>query len=240
MRDSCKRMTRGGRIRLIAWLICCGHSSPLFAQGGDLWYWWELSADGGQTWHGSSLEVAATTNSVSARIRETWTPPAGPVYQGCFFDGVVTAASGDAITDLSVMDLYWSGSLIPVATRIGPVIKVDDPGDSEPPGLGPTWYTAVNPNVSPSFLNPIRILQFTLHLDGTPGERTFSQVFRPDIGTPDGRISILREISPGVWRSNFPHMTVTDAVLRVVPPPGAISVAAVCAVLCYPRRRASR
>ncbi len=200
--------------------------------------YWEGSSDGGATWHAGSIVVPQDQPEVMVRSWVSWTgADSTTAFSGTLFDGVVrNVGPGDAIVDIGVHRLPVIATNY-VASRFGSIIKVDQPADTLPPGLGAGW---LNPQNWPShvFFNsqmPFPLAQFTLVLDGTAGTRQVGQVFRVPPGQPpNGVVGILT--NSGLTFSILPT-TAIDLDITVVPAPGAIALLVLGGVVAARRRR---
>jgi len=99
-----------------------------------------------------------------------------------FFDGVISFENGAGVGDF--VDSFDREGLMHsalgfAATRVGNVIKIDDPSDTAPPGEGPAWIWPRQRNpfvlgVIAIWDNPISVFSCRLSLDGSPGTRVVS------------------------------------------------------------------
>lgn len=228
------------KLVLFAGIACL--ASDVAGQIGTATFAWELSADGGATWSSGVLTVPQEQREVLARVRVDWSNDAGFSFGTATFDGTITAehgvGSGDSVTALGRGDLLrWRGA---AASRFGHIIKIDDPRDLDPPGMGPYWYIPSNSlNLDGSGPRPINILTVTLSLDGSLGTREFSQVLgsRPHY-PPGGVVEIIinAPFPPGV-ASNFPATTLIGAAVNVVPAPSSVMCLMAFAAWSARRRR---
>ena len=217
----------------------CFLAGPASAQVGTCWMTWEISTDLGATWRTGVVEAEQSQSSALVRVRIGFSQDAGFRFHRTAFDGVVTASVNDQFRDISRGDLFYIGGGIPIVpVRWNGLTKLEnDPGDAMAPGMGSAWLTVGNPTLSLNGDNPIRVLAFRMDLDGAPGDRMFSQVFDPSIGTAEARIAFARESSPGVFMTNYPTMTVQGATLRIVPAPALGILPAGAAFAAFSRRR---
>jgi hypothetical protein len=209
--------------------------------GGTARWTWQVSLDSGNSWQSGRVEIPAEgPQNVEVRALLDWSSDAGLYYVTSSFDATVTATTGvgaaDFIDAVRPGDLDPTVLILPVASRIGNMLKIDDPRDADPPGLGLFWFRAGNNPMQPDPRRPIANLRFTLHLDGSIGERLVSMVFDPARGRPEGRIGLFQNPSPGVFRTNYPDMTIDGASIVIIPEPWT-TVLPILALLARSRRR---
>ncbi len=219
---------------------------------------WEVSGDNGTTWS-SSLAVPESQLSVLVRLMAEWTgaPPGERTsFADTRFDATIRGINcgefdsasdflgGEIVQPFPGVAIGWGagGFGPPRPQRHGEILKLDPPGDDEPPGLGARWTTLAqdwpgNGNVVPDLRNPVRIFQYTLLLDGSAGTRLLSGVWgfvNPD-NTP--RLFLYHDDpTTHQWQPSqiSASMTIADASLTVVPAPGVLGG---LALLALPRRR---
>jgi hypothetical protein len=223
-------------ILLLSTILSSGFCDAALAQVGSATYQWQLSTDDGQTWSTGLTEVPSSTSNVFARVRIDASAGAGNFY-GLAMDAAVRSSPGDFATDITNPSVF--SDLRAVASRVEPFLKIERTvADPELPGLGTSWYRIgpVFPQVNLPI--PSTVLQFRFTLDGSLGERQFTQVFDPRFGLPEGRLFFARVLGNGSVVANYPTMTVTEATLRVVPTPGTlVPILAVAAAMVTRRRR---
>ncbi len=85
-----------------------------------------------------------------------------------------------------------------------------------------------------SLSNPIRVMHFTLNLDGTPGDRRIDAVFRIiNLPTPDRRVVVFEGFGPALLQTLHHE----PAIVRVAPAPGVLVAGALGGVCAALRRR---
>jgi hypothetical protein len=217
---------------------------------------WQISADNGATWV-QHAEVGGGQSSVLVRLIATWSGiPAGErsAFADTGFDGIVRGidcGAGDTVSDFLTSEtapgnLYptvsWTGmGGPPVGYRQGDILKIDSILDAEPPGQGSRFVllTQGHPSASDFFdlSNPIRLMQYSLVLDGSSGTREIGGLWA--VRTPDGRPRLTLYHDDRITQQ-WPLTTykvpssVTDASVTVVPAPGILGLLGVFAL---PRRR---
>ncbi len=210
---------------------------------GDATWRWEISADAGQTWSTGLIEVPPTQSSVMIRARCWFTQPPQTYFGAAHVDAfVIGAGAGDSVSGIGRGDLQPNPAQSLAATRFDDLIKIDDSRDLEPPGTGPHWaiLNQYHPSAATevSFANPIRTMQYVLHLDGIAGERRVDAVFRVFFEHEPARRVYLYDFSVGNWNSLI-HETLhhEPAIVRVVPAPGAAAVVGILSFASMARRR---
>jgi hypothetical protein len=212
---------------------------PCFAQIGTGTFRWELSGDNGSTWV-SNLEVPQTHQDVLLRAIVSWSADSGRWFASSFFDVTWTSTGVGGLSD--AMSNWSVPSNPPVLINAAPtpyrfnnVLKLDAANDTSPPGAGPRWLIPQQPAPAMGLVtdqNPLVILQFTMALDGSAGERLASSVFA-DRG-PNRFLTIYTtELGIG----NRPTVSFSSARLIVVPTPASLALLAVAGVLHNRRRR---
>ncbi len=208
-------------------------------EGTGTW-WWEGSIDGAQTWQRGVLSVPESTSSVIVRAWCSFPAGARYYFGSAVLDAYVSGAGPNDTMDSGFVGYLGHGLLQP--RRFGDIIKLDDVDDTEPPGLGAEWLFANQPppSVGPyTFANPItRLVEYRLHLDGSPGDRVASAVFNTisSIGDLPDRPVIVQDMDN--WFSPIvPLITHEPLTIRVIPSPG--SALAITVAILIPRRRRS-
>ncbi len=200
---------------------------------------WHVSTDEGASWQGGAVQVPQTQASVLVRGRLAWTPDAAvDAFHVTALDVVVTnCGPGDSV---SAWRRLVQGGLSDDFTgflsafRFGSTIKIDRSTDALPPGLGPEWIRPGNSSpfvVGFNMSNPIDLIEYRLHLDGTPGTRACGQVF---LLQPNS-IQIYRDFGTGEL-AFLPTSDIPGSV-TVLPTPGAIALLALGGVVAARRRR---
>jgi hypothetical protein len=114
------------------------------------------------------------------------------------------------------------------------IIKIDR-GDALAPGLG-SFVGISNTGFTGGIIygNPIQTFEYTLHLDGTPGERQFSAAWllSASTGTP-----VLTARVTGLDQPYTFSPTFNDATLIVVPSPSGLALVGVASGVVLRRRR---
>jgi hypothetical protein len=200
-------------------------------EGEAVWRW-EVSTDLGRTWQGGAVEVGSDTPSVRVRAScfferrdPRW------YYGGAQFDARVSGVgAGDQVTDYSFGSTLFNAFIPLLSTqRFGSELKVDYQRDVSPPGLGSSWLAPINnsPQVGGADLShPIVLMEYTLLLDQTLGDRTVDAVFRREsgfAGVPNERFVLVYEVN----NLNITiHQTLVQhpVVVRVIPSPSGLAV----------------
>jgi hypothetical protein len=226
--------------------IICGlcNTSVSCAQiifDGTATWSWEASIDGGATWHRGLFDVPASQRDVRVRSSLSFPPPTGlgGGFSTAELDGVVHGAGPlDSISQLSGGNLL-SGNF--VASRFGSTLKIDDPVDTLPPGLGPRWAVLAQSRnqTGRSLANPIILLSYTLSLDGTSGDRVIDGIFRQRPDYPLGHVVSIdmgrNEEAPTL----VPFLIQEPLTIRVVPSPATL-VVGLLGLAIASRRRSGR
>ncbi len=220
--------------------IC--NPSPAYSQiifDGTATWSWEASTDGGATWHRGMLEVPTSQGAVQVRSSLAFPPPptgSGGGFSTAALDGVVSGAGPlDSISHLSGGHLL-SGNF--VASRFGSTLKIDDPVDTLPPGLGSRWAVLAQSRnqTGRSLANPIILLSYTLSLDGSFGDRVIDGIFRQRPNYPLGHVVSIdmgrNEEAPTL----VPFVIQEPLTIRVVPGP-ATAILGVLGLAFASRRR---
>lgn len=156
--------------------ICASYASgePTTAS-----FWWEVSLDNGSTWTASNIEVTTEQQYIWLRARSSFVSDDWrTIFGRVFFDPFVSGASqGDDIDQWSYEEMNWA--IRPtVRHRLGNLIKLDQPNDVQPPGLGSGGLTPFQPIPILTYdydrNNPVTVFSFRLALDGVPGTREVS------------------------------------------------------------------
>ncbi len=199
---------------------------------------WQVRLPGESDWRSGIVEVPADVGPIQVRAFCSTSPEDSSLRWGSAqMDAVVRDASdGDWIDSVGIGD-FLAGTPAAV-TRIGSSLKLDRAGDLLPPGEGASWYF-VGHSISQLGLPPasLTVFNYALHLDGTPGDRTISHVFGavPPLYSPEQPIRLYwRPITPEDTLVR-PSVSVSNAILRVVPAPGTTAILAL--ILLAPRRR---
>ena len=208
---------------------------------------WQVLLPGEDTWRSGLVEIPEATPHVRVRAHAiTSGQTTGELLRWSFawLDPFVHlrngAGPGDSIDSIGNGDFLNNAVERLVTHRIGDVIKLDVPADTLPPGEGQHWYSAREGTPDFDGYRPatLSILEYTLHLDGTPGDREIGHVFGhlPPATTPETPVYLLRliPVSP-FFEPVRPSVTVSNAVIRVVPTPGTTAILTV--ILLAPRRR---
>lgn len=210
---------------------------------GEARWWWEASSDGGTTYAPSLIEVSDVRTTLLVRSRVQF--PASPLryFGSAGMDAAVFGASaGDDVSDVTSGERQGGSSGL--VYRLPSILKIDGFNDPLPPGEGPNFLCICQDPPwtfpQPSFANPITVMTYNLHLDGTPGDRVVRGVLNPPL-VIDGRNiqAYLYSLHPGDRNMSF-AMTVAQEplIVRVVPAPSSAFVfAGVGALALAPRRR---
>jgi MYXO-CTERM domain-containing protein len=230
----------------VAWpsLVVSAHAQPASAR-----VTWQFSEDH-VNWGGSRY-LSPGTDRVYVRALLTYQQPA--TYFTRFgmshCDPTITSIDGAGMGD-TVQNIYWryNASLLlnfnqAGTTRFGDVLKIDQNGDTAPPGMGTGWLVSFqdSPSLQPltDDLPVIVLYQYTLILDGTPGVREINGAFRNQSSTvANPFVRIWAPSSGGSW-SNYPVTTeVIPALIGVpVPTPATASLLALAGLFAARRRR---
>ncbi len=217
--------------------LACSARAQLQPADPGTWIW-QASTDGGATWRSDLVEVAPLT---SLRIRALLGFPPGQRhyigYQG--FDAIVRHAGLlDSISDPRGGDIR--GAMNMEIGRFGDILKFDFPGDTQPPGEGPSWvavgYDPPQGIPVPQFLNPIVIFDYRLRVDLTPGDRIVSSIIAPQEGASYPSI-IWYDLTPP-WAGYYSPIVQHDLTVRVIPAPASLAVL-IAACFSVRRRRAA-
>ncbi len=209
---------------------------------------WEVQPSGSIAWQSGLVDVAPDTSSVRVRARVASNGPGDPFFLRwgfSMFDGTVSLPNmscTDWIDELTNGDFLNSG-LSPVVTRSDSVLKIDAPADLDPPGVGDGWYRARE--LSPGFDGYRRaslvILEYTLHLDATPGDRNIGHIFGylGTTTTPEHPVQLLwfDPLTVPPYQPRHPSVTVSNATIRVVPAPGTTAIFLFTSLALAPRRK---
>lgn len=217
---------------------------------------WQVSADNGETWQ-QDVSVGSGQQQVLVRLIATWSgAPAGErtAFASTGFDGIVRgigAGLNDTVGGFVTSEtpqgfpgpsLTWTGmGGPPIGYRQGEILRIDSIFDNAEPGVGPNrvLITQGHPSLNEwlDLANPVRLMQYTLFLDGTVGTREIGSLW--STRTPEGlpRLQVLHDDAiTHSWQFapyNVP-LTVSDASITVVPAPGILGLLGVFAL---PRRR---
>ena len=222
-------------------LAGCRSASAQVVYGGEGHWWWEASTDGGVSYSAGLVEVPQTQGSVLVRGRFEF--PAG---QRHYFGlagldaAVFNAAPGDSITNATGGEAMISG----VVHRLPGILKIDAIDDTLPPGQGPGW-TGLRQDPPwtlpvPSYSNPITLVEYSLTLDPTPGNRLIGGIFVYfDVDGHSTAATIYSTYFTDrdtVYRVSFTQDPLT---VRVVPAPGVMALAGAGVALASRRRGAA-
>ncbi len=242
-------------LSIVPIVILCHTAVAQSMQGSAVW---QVSTDSGATWM-AHADVPQGQSAVLVRLMASWSgTPAGErtILSSARFDGIVRGLDGSGAADSVSQFLAGeplSGTIGPTVDwgigsggaprglRQGDLIKIDPSSDSDPPGMGVRWTTVQqgHPTGTDFFdlRNPIRIFQYELSLDGSPGTRTIGSTW--GLLTPEGLPKIQLYHDDAVTHSwplevyNVP-ITITDASITVIPAPGILGL---LGLLALPRRR---
>lgn len=206
---------------------------------------WQTSADDGATWLGGNRHVPSSQSSVLVRLHAAWNALPLHYFAATQFDGLIRTPGRETADQV---DMYNTGIAIPwtgtfntagfATTRFGDTLKIDDSRDTQEPGVGSRRIMVYQ--IPPSFPefphpeNPAILFTYRLALDGTPGDRLISGLFRVLVqGQPDHLSGLY--ISPFPGNTTFVPTTINDASVTVVPSPAACVVLA--AAIALRRRR---
>ncbi len=200
---------------------------------------WLVSTDEGASWQGGAVQVPQNQASVLVRARLAWTPDAAlDAFLTSSLDVVVAnCGPGDSV---SAWRRFVDGGLASDFTgflgafRFGSTIKVDRSTDSLPPGQGPSWIPLGNRlpfQVGFNISNPVDLIEYRLHLDGTPGTRELGQVF---LWTD---LSVMIYTDWTTQSSTRLPTTPMPGYITVLPAPGAVALLALGGVVAARRQR---
>jgi hypothetical protein len=229
-------------------------ASSAIAQTGSVARW-EVSLDHGATWQNGSVSAPQSQASVVVRMRwqnllngtitpaEQWTS----YLDAATFEAYSTTsvANGDTATDFRRMGLVPPGipqlGLTSVVTsrRVGNVLAIDRAADFAPLGgnFGVFVQNYTGGVVVSSLDQNIALLQYTLHLDGTAGDRFLSGLFIP-FNTNRGFDLGLNQVSLGSETSFFAaDITHLPTTLTIIPTPATLPLLAAGSLLVIRRRR---
>jgi hypothetical protein len=215
---------------------------------GEATWWWEASIDQGVSWTWSMLEVPQDQGTVRVRASCAFPPGRAHYFAGAMIDQVITGLDGAGMSDtVTVVDPGFTNPQTLMARRFGSVLKIDEESDTLPPGEGPSHWGIFQPGHAVgayTYANPVLgVIEFDLHLDGTPGDRLINAWWRdwtawfPDI--PDmGPAFLMLNRDFVDYGFIYPDLTVHDLTIRVVPSPGIPAIALIATPLVARRRRA--
>jgi len=215
--------------------------SQIIFDGTATWSW-EASTDGGATWHRGMLEVPTSQGAVQVRSSLAFPPPptgSGGGFSTAALDGVVGGAGPlDSVSGLNGGNLR---SFNFVASRFGSTIKIDDPVDTLPPGLGSRWavLTQSRAQGNRSLANPIILLSYTLTLDGSIGDRLVEGIFRQPPGYPPGHVVSIDMGMAQEAPTLVPFLIQEPLTIRVVPTPTTLATGTLGLAFLSRRRRAA-
>lgn len=237
-------------------VVACA-ASPALAQigyrlTGEATWWWEASADNGQTWVPTLLEVPSTQSVVKVRASVAFPPDRWHYFLGAWIDQTITGVNGAGLNDtVFVTDPGFNNQQTLASRRFGNVLKIDDVSDTAPPGEGPAQWAIGQPGFSAgpwTYANPvIGVIDFNLSLDGSEGDRLVSAWWR-DWSVLFPNDPVVANLPPTILVANnnpftgqdfiLPTLTINDLTIRVVPAPGvAVLFATACAFAGVRRAR---
>ncbi len=241
-------------VSVAGFLSLAASCSVAMAQTGHFALW-EVSLDNGSTW--AAGQVSAPATQASALVRLRWqhltngvvTPVAQRVstFDAGAFEAYVTTATVTADTATGFQRMV----LIPAAfPRLGPttligarrvnnVLALDFVNDSTPlgGGLGIPVSNRANGIAVPSSQQDIALMQYTLQLDGSAGDRVLSGMFVPfntghSFTLQPNQISVAGTTS--FFAADITHLPTT---LTIVPSPGGAAVVVGGVMVALRRRR---
>jgi hypothetical protein len=235
---------------LPVWVFLAGYGeSRAVAQvSGTADWWWEASADGGQTWSRDRLVVDAGPRDVLIRsfcsFQSVGQPGTFPYtyFAEALGDPIVTGVgSTDSIRSVNGGRTTSGGgpnSLV-MAQRFGTTLKIDYPEDARPPGEGTRWMIFSQNPLQNRPDNPMALVNYTLTLDGSVGTREASIVLLSrNTDAPNQFVTIGLFPPTGGTIDEFPELRQFPVQIEVVPGPGAFSlIIAVSSVWIGRRRR---
>jgi hypothetical protein len=217
--------------------LACGQTP----YGGDYQWWWEASADGGTTYHRNLLEVAADTPNILIRGMCSFPTGIGQRYFGRFqiqpevldagANGRVSSFGHGVLPQLSFGELGYreEGNIV---IRLQP--QFVPPGDPDASILLRQHQPWTFP--LPSFNNPVQLYNYTLHLDGTAGDRVLDAAWFRQYEV-DGRLIVgeMYQLNP----QNVYNMTMVSEsmTVRVIPAPASLFMLFAIASSTTRRRR---
>lgn len=243
-RPACALAVLTGLVRIG---VECALAQPLPTEGFAQWAW-EGSIDGGLTWQRDTIIVTELESDVLVRAFVTFDQPRPTMYFGAMtFDPYLQSPPGgnslDWISNVGGGDIGRGAFGSPFRLNNN-IVKIDDPNDTDPPGLGPFWAGTLqlSPNfpVSVSFRNNVPVYNFTVELDGRLGDRRIDAAFPvlPDrpappyitvwdrrLGGPFGYYQIINDYRP--------------LTISVIPGPGTWILGVVALGFACRRRRVS-
>lgn len=200
-----------------------------FAQPYAVQLDWQVSTDNGSTWHGGNIQVPPSQSSVLVRLHAAWNALPLHYFASTQFDGLVRTPgreTADQVDSYNVgIDIPWTDTFNTAGfatTRFGDTLKIDDSRDTQEPGAGPRRIMVDQfPPIFAEFLhpeNPAILFSYRLTLDGTPGDRLISGLFRVLVqGRPDHLRGLY--ISPFPGHTTIVPTTINDASVTVLPAP---------------------
>jgi hypothetical protein len=217
---------------------------------------WEVSLDNGATWQQGAVSAPQSQASAIVRMRwQHWTNGSvTPIEQrvnildAAAFEAYSTTAfpNADTATNLQQMflvppsDARLFATPIIASRRVGNVLAIDRFGDTAPLGgnLGVLVTNRVGGAATQELEQDFPLLQYTLNLDGTSGDRVLSGLFLPfDTGRPftPGFDQISAASQFAFFAADITHLPTT---LTIIPAPGSVLV--VCGTAMFALRRCRR
>lgn len=217
------------------------HAQMSYELGEPAFWEWRASSDGGQSWSTRLIEVPQSQPQVIVQAWVSFPPAYLRFLAFVMLDGTVTGEGGVGPGD-SVGGIF-RGALPNVpqgaALRFGNVIKIDATLDTAPPGQGPFWYAIAQPGPgqgAQNFDNPLFVMQYSITLDGTPGDRLVDGVWRRFQQFPDGDYAYTTSYTAPTLTLVHP-LSHDPLTIHVVPSPPAVILPAALALGLLRRRR---
>lgn len=217
-------------------LSLCMASTSALAQTGSLT--WEVSGDGGVTWHSSIMLISPSIVNVRARFE--WAGiPAALGFGGSQFDAVILNGSVvDSVSHISRPSPFDFAAQTLVASNYAGGIKIDTSTDLAAPGTGTGW---INPGqgtpdgVGTNFVqqSPAVVFTYWYHVADLSTSRFISSVFNTDAGRA---LSVYTSASGAQIRLSADRVIVNNALIYV-PSPSVAAVFPLAGVLGCRRRR---
>ncbi len=221
-------------------------AQPIFRGDPASWQW-QGSIDNGSNWLGNRLNIDSSITSVRIRAVASFPPPFDNAYFGyvaCdpYVQGLNGAGATDTITSIGPGQLPPNSQDLSVR-RFGNLLKIDDAFDTQPPGLGSWWMQrSQSPNngtsPTPLFFNPVTLLEFTLVLDGSQGDRLVTAAWTTDtaFGYRPFCVTNVWGIDHRFQQWRHP-MTEEQLTIRVIPAPASTPLLVLSSIVAASRRR---
>jgi hypothetical protein len=241
-------------ITCLASLIIACAFEPALAQAGNFARW-EVSLDNGNSWQQGAVSAPQSQASVLVRMRwqhltngsvtpqEQYTN----IFDAASFEAYSTTAmpTTDTASNLLQMALVQTGVTqlrsTPLITsrRVGSVLAIDRTSDNAPLGgnLGVFVNNYNNGIFNATTRQDIPLLQYTLNLDGSSGDRVLSGLFIPfntghSFTLGFDQISVANRVE--FIAADITHLPTT---LTIIPTPTTLAIFTITSLFATRRRR---